>query len=206
MTGLIAVTAWGCDSAVPKLESSDAKSTVATTEVNGVVTAKLPANTSATVVASPTSSVAGTSFTVPVGALAVETEVSMGEAEDQADAILTALAGSGEVVVAKKGAPVYIGPTGDAVAVAQPMSLSIPLPMDSAEKTALLATTGKLVFFYSIYVDGAWKSGVKPFTASDLVGTFLNQKIAGFGYFQIVYLSAGIEEAEVTSDRQPGLK
>jgi hypothetical protein len=205
-SGLVTASFLGCDSAIPKLEESGPRSTVTTTDANGVVTATLPANTAATVVASPTSTIAGSSFSVPAGALAVETEVSMGEAEDQADSILTELANGETVVVAKKGAPIYIGPTKDGVEVSQPMSLSIPLPMDTAEATKLMATTGKLVFFYSVYVGGVWKSGVKAFTNTNLVGTFLNQKIAGFGYFQIVYLSQGIAESEVTSQKRPGIK
>ncbi len=206
IVGAMAISIWGCDSKVPELSQSEPKSTIDTSEENGVVSAKLPANTAVTVVASPTSAVAGSSFSVPVGALAVETDISMGEAEDQSESILSTIGGNQGVNVAKKGAPLFIGPAETDVTVSQPMTLSLPLPASTDGQAALLASTGKLAFFYSVYTGEVWKSGVKAFSSANLVGTFLNQQIAGFGYFQIVYLTAGIEEREETTANRPRLK
>lgn len=106
----------------------------------------------------------------------------------------------------KAAAPVYIGAaTGDMPVAAQSIALSLPLPL-SAAGTNLTTASGKLVFFYAILTAEGWKSGVKPLTSKDLVGTYLNTKILGLGYFQIAYLTTSIEAKEMTTALRPSLK
>jgi hypothetical protein len=201
------VTAPACDSQVEDAESSRKESTFATEEADGVVTGTFLKGEAGTMVASPTSEVADASVDVPADALAVDTEVSIGEATDLSSALGGDLGIGQANPLVSSSAPVYIGPHA-ATEVASPLSIALPLPLasDSLGLNATTLASAKLVFMYLIYVDGGYKAGIKALTAANLVGTFVNMEVKGFGYFQIAYFADEVEETEIDSTRAPKLK
>ncbi len=203
---VLGLTLSGCSSSIPDLTSGRKASNVATTEADGVVTAKInpSATTDQTVVGSTTSNVADASISFPPGALAIETTLAVGEAVDLSAGIASAAGLT--AVVATKGAPLFAAPaTGDIPLLTKDVTIVLPLPV-SANGLSLTATSGKLVFLYTVYTSTGWKSGVKPLTAANLVGTFLKTEVKGLGYFQIAYLSEKVEEKEFDTTTQPGLQ
>lgn len=196
-----------CDSKIDDLESKKESSNVAFTDSDGVVTATIDAAASSDqiLVASPNSKVADASITVPPGALAVSTAISLGEASDQSSAILTEL---GVSTIGTPSTPVYVGPTSATPPnVAVPLTVKLPLPLGDLNTPNSLAATGtesKLVLLYVIYNNG-WKSGVIPLTSDSFIGAFLKQAVQGFGYFQIVYLASAVAEKNGTSVLVPSL-
>ena len=200
------VSFFACSSSIPEVENNKKSSNVATTEKDGVVTAEIDANAKSdqTVVASSNSAVADASVSFPPGSLAISTSIALGEATDSGSAFITELGLSAAVV--KAAAPVFIGvAAGDMPVTGQSIALSLPLPM-SESAVKLTTATGKLVFFYAIFTAEGWKSGVKPLTSTDLVGTFLQTKILGLGYFQVAYLTTSVEAKEMTTAIRPALK
>ncbi len=203
---LIAGALVGCDSSIGDLKSNKPASNIETTESNGIITGTITApNTSDQfMVASASSSVAESSINFPPGALAVTTTISMGPAVDQSATIISE-AGSG-ALLAKAGNPLFIAPpSGSTPNLQSPLTLNMPLPLSDV-KLSLNAATGKLVFIYAISTADGWKSGVKPLTAENLLGTFLNIEVKGLGYFQIAYLATAVAENEATSSVRPELK
>ena len=204
---LLVITSVSCSSSIPDAESNKKSSNVATTEKDGVVTAEISSSSTSdqTVVASSSSEIADASITFPPGSIAVNTSMALGEATDTSSAIVTELGLATAVV--KSAAPVFIGTAAiaDMPTAASALALSLPLPLsDSGIK--LTAETGKLVFFYAILTKEGWKSGVKPLTSADLVGTFLSTKVLGLGYFQISYVTTAVEAKEMTTAIRPSLK
>lgn len=194
-----------CESSISDLSSSRKTSNVATTEENGIVKATIKASASGNqeLVASQSSTVADTSIIFPAGALAVDTEVSIGAAVDRSTTILSENNVAGTLV--KAGAPVYIGATDSSATFANPATLSLPLPL-SGDNLKLTADSGKLAFVYAVLTTTGWISGIKPLTAADLLGTFLRTDIEGFGYFQIVYLSEKTEAKKAATQVRPAFK
>ena len=143
-------------------------------------------------------------MTISPGSLSIPVSMSMGVAGDKSAAIVSESGLTSAVV--KAAAPLFAGPvSGSEALVTGALAIGLPLPLsDSA--LALTGTSGKLVFLYVIYTSTGWKSGVKPLTAADLVGTFLRTGVKGFGYFQIAYLATAVEEKEVSSSIRPALK
>jgi hypothetical protein len=194
-----------CDSKIDELESQRPSSNVATTEKDGVVTATIDPNATVDqiLVASPTSKAADASVTFPPGALAVATDISIGEAIDQSSALLSELGVNGLV---QGGAPVYIGPAsaGTTVDVAQPLTIQLPIPLEDLSLTGLADDDSKLVLIYVIHNNG-WKSGIIPLTKENLVGAFLKVALKGLGYFQVAYLATAATTKEATSSIRPAL-
>jgi hypothetical protein len=193
-----------CDSQIEDLKSQRPSSNVAVTESDGVVTATISANSSTDqiLVASAASKAADAQVTFPPGALAIDTEISIGEATDQSPAIMSELGSS----LVQAGSPVYIGPTAAAstVEVGQALTIQLPIPLDSMGATGLVTATSKLVLIYTIYNNG-WKSGLIPLTKENLVGAFLKVSLSGLGYFQVAYLASEASTKEVTSSVRPAL-
>jgi hypothetical protein len=208
VTGLSA-----CDSNISDAESKKRSSTVATEDTDGVIKGTITSAAGGTLVASPNSLVADAAVVIPAGALAVDTELSMGEAQSASATLVTELGIAETNLLVSESSPVFIGAAA-ATAVASPMQIYLPLPVDTSSnlsglgltKTNVTLASAKLVFLYTVYVDGGYKSGVKALTAANLVGTFVNMEVKGFGYFQIAYFTTAVEEKEVTTLRQPTLK
>lgn len=205
---VVAAATTGCSSEIPDAKNEKKSSNVATADNEGVVTAEIDANAKSdqTVVASPNSKVAEASVTFPPGSVALSTSMAFGEATDASAAVVAEL--GLESAVVKSAAPVFLGPSsGTAAATAGTIGLSLPLPLsDLGLGLGLTNAAGKLVFLYAYYSSEGWKSGVKPLTAADLVGTFLRADILGFGYFQIAYLAGSVDAKEVVSQIRPTLK
>jgi hypothetical protein len=191
-----------CESQIEDLKSQRPTSNVAVTESEGVVTATISANSTndQVLVASAASKAADAQVTFPPGALAIDTEIAIGEAKDQSTAIMSEL-NSGTLVQA--GSPVYIGPTAanTTVEVGQALTIQLPIPLDTM---GLVNTTSKLVLIYTIY-DKGWKSGLIPLTKENLLGAFLKVSLRGLGYFQVAYLASEASIKEITSAVRPSL-
>lgn len=201
---LIGVTA--CSSNVPDAENKKKSSNVATTDTDGVVTAEVDADakTEQTVVSSPNSKIAETAVSFPPGTLAVSTTIALGEATESSNSMVTELGLASAIV--KSATPVFVGSaTGDAPITAGAIGLSLPLPLSDLG-LGLTTAGGKLVFLYAYYSSAGWKTGVKPLTAADLVGTFLHADVLGFGYFQIAYMATAVEAKEIVTLIRPSLK
>jgi hypothetical protein len=202
----LAATAAGCSSDIDDVESKHETSNVATTEEGGVVTAELTADatTDQRVVASGSSDVADASITIPPGALPTAGTIAVGQADDQSAALLKEATGT-DVAVSQAVAPLYAAPTADPIATTGTLAITLPLPID-ASSLKLTTAAGKLVFIYLVYTKDGYKSGVKTLTTANLVGTFVHTDVLGFGYFQLAYVPATVEDKEVTSKSKPGLK
>jgi hypothetical protein len=194
-----------CESEIGDVASQRPTSNVAFTEADGVVTATISSASSSDqiLVASAASKAADAQVTFPPGSLAIDTEISIGEATDQSAAILNEL-GSNSLVQA--GSPVYIGPTaaGSTVEVGQALTIQLPIPLENLGASGLVTSTSKLVLIYTIYNSG-WKSGLIPLTKENLVGAFLKISLSGLGYFQVAYLASDGTMKEVTSAIRPTL-
>lgn len=204
-----AIFAIGCDSSIPDAKSNRRQSNVQTTEQNGVVTADINASATShqTIVASSTSEVAESAIIFPPGSLTINTSVSLGTAVDKSSTIATEVGLT--TAIAKAAAPLYAAPaTGDIPTLSGQIAIVMPLPIQDMKVSGLttISDAGKLVFFYLINTTEGWKSGVKPLTAADLKGTFLNTTVTGFGYFQIAYLADKVEAKEVVTQTRPSLK
>lgn len=192
-----------CESKVDDIQSTRLTSNITVTESNGVVsgTVSSTATTDQIMVASPNSKVADSAVTFPPGALAVSTEIALGEAGDKSLAILSELSVTDGVPAT---APVYAGPlSGTPPTMGEALTIQLPLPLDELS----LADTGtsKLVLVYVIYVSGSWKAGMIPLTTANLEGAYVKQELPGLGYYQIVYLNTAKGEKEVLSQVRPGL-
>jgi hypothetical protein len=194
-----------CESEIEDVKSQRPTSNVVITEADGVVTATISSASSSDqiLVASAASKAADAQVTFPPGSLAIDTEISIGEATDQSAAILSELGASSLV---QAGSPVYIGPTaaGSTVAVGQALTIQLPIPLESLGASGLVTATSKLVLIYTIYNNG-WKSGLIPLTKENLVGAFLKVSLSGLGYFQVAYLATEGTFKEVTSAIRPAL-
>jgi hypothetical protein len=197
--------AMACESEIEDVKSQRPTSNVAFTEADGVVTATISSASSSDqiLVASAASKAADAQVTFPPGSLAIDTEISIGEATDQSAAILSELGASSLV---QAGSPVYIGPTtaGATVAVGEALTIQLPIPLESMGASGLVTATSKLVLIYTIYNNG-WKSGLIPLTKENLVGAFLKVSLSGLGYFQVAYLASEGTLKEVTSAIRPAL-
>jgi len=194
-----------CESKIDDLETTRLTSNIAVTEANGVVTGTVSssATTDQIMVASTSSGIADSAVTFPPGALAVSTEIALGEAGDRKSAILAEL---GVVDALQSTAPVYVGPaTGTPPVIGEALTIQLPLPLEETG-TGLVNTAGtsKLVLVYVIY-DNGWKAGMIPLTSENLSGAFVKQAMEGLGYFQIVYLNTAAAVKEVSSQVRPGL-
>lgn len=199
--------AQACDSSIGDISSERVTSNVATEEdEDGNVTATALAAGETVVVASRNSEATESYVTVPSGALAVDTEIEMGDAGDAADSVLAALSISEQDnAIVQKGTPLYVGPTEDAVELSNPLAITIPLPVET-EGADLTTVSGKLVYIYIIYTEDGWKAGVKSLTAANLIGTFVRSDFKGFGYFQIAFFASEVEDREVDyTGAAPGL-
>jgi hypothetical protein len=195
----------GCESEIEEVASQRPTSNVAFTEADGVVTATISSASSRDqiLVASAASKAADAQVSFPPGSLAIDTEISIGEATDQSAAILKELGGSSPV---QAGSPVYIGPaaSGSTVEVGQALTIQLPIPLETMGASGLVTATSKLVLIYTIYNKG-WKSGLIPLTKENLVGAFLKVSLSGLGYFQVAYLASEGTVKEVTSAIRPAL-
>jgi hypothetical protein len=192
-----------CESQVDDLQSTRLTSNITVTESNGVVTGTVnhTATTDQIMVASATSDIADAAVTFPPGALAVSTELALGQAGDKSVAVLAELGVTDGVPAT---APVYAGPvSGTPPELGKALTIQLPLPLDELS----LADTGtsKLVLVYVVYDNGSWKSGMIPLTSANLEGAYVKQELNGLGYYQIVYMNTAKGEKEVTSQVQPGL-
>jgi hypothetical protein len=197
------VTVASCDSTIEDASSKRAKTNVSYEDKNGLVTAQAKADADNTIVASGDSDSAGSYVDLPAGALAVDMELLMGDAEDESDAALTALGiDSGSNAIVSKSAPLYVNTESDDVKLAKPMTVVLPIPKKDG---FTLMASAKLVFIYIIYTTDGYKAGIKALTAENLVGTFVTAEFEGLGYFQIAYFAKEVEETEVDYTR-PELK
>ncbi|HET9237838.1 MAG TPA: hypothetical protein VFO10_11335 [Oligoflexus sp.] len=194
-----------CESAIEDVTSQRPTSNVAFTEADGVVTATISSASGSDqiLVASAVSKAADAQVTFPPGALAIDAEISIGEATDQSAAILNELSSNSLV---QAGSPVYIGPTaaGSTVEIGQALTIQLPIPLETIGASNLVMATSKLVLIYTIY-DRGWKSGLIPLTKENLVGAFLKVSLSGLGYFQVAYLASEGTLKEVASAVRPAL-
>jgi hypothetical protein len=192
-----------CESQVDDLKTVRPTSNITVTESNGVVTGTVSstASTDQIMVASATSEIADSAVTFPPGALAVSTEIALGQAGDKSSAILAEL---GVTDGLPATAAVYAGPvSGTPPTIGEALTIQLPLPLD--ELSLADTTTSKLALVYVIYVGGSWKGGMIPLTTANLEGAFVKQELPGLGYYQIVYMDSAKGEKEVTSQVRPGL-
>jgi hypothetical protein len=206
--GTFALTALlisGCDSKIEDLESIRPTSNIPVTESNGVVTGTVSstATTDQRIVASASSKVADASVTFPPGALAVSTEISVGVATDKSAGILAEL---GVTDALQSMDPLYVGPgTGTPPAVAAPLTIQLPLPLEDLEAGLHVHGDSKLALLYLVYNNG-WKAGLIPLNHDNLIGAFMKQSMPGLGYFQIVYMNSAKGELDASSQITPELK
>ncbi|MGE0173127.1 MAG: hypothetical protein AB7T49_10090 [Oligoflexales bacterium] len=203
MAAALGLALTSCDSTIEDATSKRPKTNVSHSEEDGVVTADAKADSDNTIVASSDSDSAGSYVDIPAGALAVDTDLLMGDGKDKSADILNKLGVSTSTnAIVSKSAPMVVQGADD-VELAKPFTVALPIPQQDG---FTLTASGKLVFIYVVFTSEGLKAGIKALTAENLAGVFVKSEFEGLGYFQIAYFADEVEDQEVTYDTRPELE
>lgn len=209
LTTLLFMTACG-SSKIDDPKGEKQSSNVAVTETESKTTGYIAADgiNPQTIVVGRNPDILDAAATFPPGALKVSTEVALQTGADQTSQVATALGIPAENVVGAKANPVNIDAAAANTLLVQPMMLTLPLPVtaDSLAPNTALTSKARLVLLYIIRTETGYKAGIKPFSTENAVGTFMQVKMAGFGWFQIAYFRTDLEEKEISIDFEPKAK
>ena len=202
----------GCGK-VSKSEASSNKpsSNVATTEPSpGVTQGQFVATSTSNqvMVGSPNGNVAEDYITVPPGALAINTNITLGEGKDLGSTPPSDLGLAAGTVIAGGSPPVLLDANPATATTAAPFTLNIPIPLSATSSASLnlVDGTSKVGLMYLVKTATGNKVGFYALGASDLVGAYVAYKSASFGWFRVVVLSAATATAEKTTTLSPSSK
>jgi hypothetical protein len=192
--------------------SSDYASTnVTTTETDGTVTGsfKKDAITDQIMLGSQSSANKETFISLPPGALAIDTEISMSDGANDNPNVLPSALELGDTAILGGSDPVLL--SSSAVAeTSSPYALNIPLPLAEVADKASLALadgTSKVGILYLVKTkDEGNKIGLFVLGQDDLIGTIVRYKGARFGWFRLVLLSKAVASVEKTTEQEPPAK
>lgn len=194
------------------IESSQPKSNITTTEsIPGKIEGdfKKNATNNQRLVGSKNSAVKENFLDVPVGALAIDTVISMQDGANGDPNSLPADLGITDTAILGGSSPVLLGSTA-LLATTQPFTLNIPLPLATSASGTKLNLAGKdsskVGVLYLVKTATGNKVGLYVLGSTDLVGTIVRYKDSRFGWFRIVLLSQAASSVEKDTLREPGAK